>query len=135
MKYVLSVFLILFSTSLFASTPITTEVLALKLWNTLDKAQNVSYTTLDNYRLKLDKDDQARKTLSDPQEFKRIQTVIRNSFVERVSKEFSRKEILNLIKIYQRPEVEKLRLFSMDFWDDKTIKEILDRDILFNTIK
>jgi len=135
MKYVLSAFLVLVSVSLFASTPVSTEVLALKLWNTLDKAQNISYTTLDNYRLKLDKDDQARKVLSDPQEFKRIQTVLRNIFIERVSKQFSRKEIINLIKIYQRPEVEKLRLFSMDFWEDKTVKEILDRDVLTNSIK
>jgi hypothetical protein len=120
------VLLIGFAASANAET--STKVLALKLWKAIEKEQNISYTTLDNYRVHLASGDSTKAKLDDPAEFKRYQTVIRNVFVDKVSNEFTRAEITNLTKIYLRPEMAKLRTFSMDFWDDKSLKEILDNN-------
>lgn len=124
MKFLIAA-VFLFSISVSAKTPISTEVLALRLWNVMEKAQNTSYAALDSYRIKLSADDQIKKNLSNPSEFKRIQTILRNIFVDRVSKEFSRKEILNLTQIYKRPEMSKMRIFEIDFWDEKTLNETI----------
>ncbi len=105
-----------------------TETLTLRLWLAYDKETNSSYNALDNYRLKLDEKDPVKSLLANSEEFKKYQTILRNRFIDKVSKEFSRKEIINLTKIYKRPEMTKLRLFTMDFWDEKEIKDLF-RDV------
>jgi hypothetical protein len=119
-------FLVAILISLTATAATSTKVLALRLWDAIEKEQNLSYTALDNYRIRLDAANPVKAKLDDPQEFKRYQTIIRNNFIEKVSTEFSRNEIMNLIKIYKRPEMSKLRLFNMDFWDSKNVSVILE---------
>jgi hypothetical protein len=122
-------FALLILISFGASAETTARLLALKLWNAIEKEQNISYTELDNYRTKLPLDDYVRQTLLKNEEFKRYQLILRNDFIERVEKEFSVKEIRNLIKIYSRPEMEKLRLFSMSFWDEKRLKQVVEQHL------
>jgi len=124
MMRILTCLLIFFS--LHAQAATSTKVLALKLWNAIEKEQNSSYTALDSYRVKLASDNIMKAKLDDPQEFKRYQTILRNVFIDKISTEFSRNEITNLTKIFNRPEMSKLRVFNIDFWDDKNISEILE---------
>lgn len=109
---------------------LTTENLALRLWNVYDKETNASYVALDTYRLKLDDRSPLKAQLADPKEFKKFQTILQNRFVERVAREFSRKEIINLTAIYKRPEMTKLRLFTMDFWNEKEFSNIFQNEII-----
>lgn len=125
----IAVFFAVVSSQAFAAT-LTTENLALRLWNVYDKATNASYVALDNYRLKLDSKSPAGAKLADPETFKKYQTILRNRFIDRVTREFSRKEIINLTAIYKRPEMAKLRIFTSDFFDKREISSLFDAELL-----
>lgn len=130
MKYLSVVALLLaitFSKTANAATD-SSETLALRLWIAYDKETNASYNALDSYRLKFGENLSVKTQLGNPESFKKYQTILRNRFIDRVSKEFSRKEIINLTKIYKRPEMTKLRLFTMDFWDEDELKRMLSDD-------
>lgn len=107
------------------ATAESTKLLGLKLWKAVEKQQNLSYSSLDNLRTKLPENSPERTALMNEAEFKRYQIIVRNIFIDRVEKEFTRKEIINLTKIYSRPEMAKFRLFSIDFWDQKALLEII----------
>lgn len=109
---------------------LTTENLALRLWNVYDKETNASYVALDSYRLKLEDKSPLKSQLADPAVFKKFQTILRNRFIDRVAREFSRKEIINLTAIYKRPEMTKLRLFTMDFWNENEFGVIFQNEII-----
>ena len=121
MKFFLIV--LLFSTSALAAT--STKLLAEQLWAAMEKTNNSSYLYLDGIRNRLPENDPIKMALSTPKEFKRYQLVLREIFSDQVARQFSRKEITNLIKIYHRSEMTKMHDFGLEFWDVKKINQIL----------
>jgi hypothetical protein len=112
MKYF---FLVLFFCSFSANAaPTSKKLLALRLWEAIEERESSSYKALDQIRNNMS-DSDLKKKLSNPDEFKKIQKLIRNNFIDQVSKDFNRKEIMSLIKIFKNPALSKMHVFNIDF--------------------
>lgn len=122
----LAAFLLLFSIMVNAAQD--PKLLALQLWIAIEKQNNMSYTYLDGLRNRLPENDPVKRNLSNPEKFKKTQEILRNQFIDQVGSQFTRKEIITLIKIYKSDEYAKMRLFSGDFWDvDRINKDLQER--------
>lgn len=120
--------IILFSISSQA-TPTETKLLAQQLWELMEKETATTYTIIDKIRAAQDEADPLRTYLIDSENFKKSQKILGSSFVERINKDFSRKEILNLIKIYKSREFSKMRDLNIEYWDEAKIKDSLKSHI------